>query len=370
MNPPCQIEVLERAKAGPYAQLFHECSKGLVQQSVEWSDVVAPISPDKPYFLVVRNISDQSVIAGLPLYHFKSELGDILTSVPHAGPLGGVICKDELRDFTVHDIYRDLIERATQMAEELGCIALTIITHPFLDDAGLYWDHTPPSYVLNNFCQVVDLESIFDDSGAYNTGKSNYNSHIRRNLSKAYNAGVSVQWGEEQDFDQWYEIHRERHSQLGALPLPRSLLEGVATTMKSAGLGDVAVAKMRGKVIGGCAYIWNKKVVDAYMPSGDSDYLKYGINYVAIDFGLRQFAKLGLKWFNWQSCARNSGVYDFKKRWGSAERAYQFLTWTFPGFDKVLDADVTRVSQAYQWHYVAPFEAIEKKLTHGTFEKE
>lgn len=370
MNSPYQIEVLERARAAPYAQLFHECSNGLAQQSVEWSDVIAPISPDKPYYLVVRNISDQSIIAGLPLYYFKGQLGGILTSVPHAGSLGGIICRDKLGAVTAQEIYQALTKRATQMAEALGCIALTIITHPFLDDAGLYWDTTPPSYVLNNFCQVIDLESILDDSGSYNTGKSSYNSHIRRNLSKAYDAGVTVQWGEEQDFHHWYEIHRKRHSQLGALPLPKSLLEGVVTKMKTADLGGLAVAKMKGKIIGGCAYIWNKKVVDVYMPSGDSQYLNYGINYVAIDFGLRQFAKLGLKWFNWQSCPRNSGVYDFKKRWGSAERAYQFLTWTFPGFEKVLDADVTTVSRAYQWHYVAPFEAIEKKVTHGEFEKE
>lgn len=370
MNSTLQIEVLERAKAAPYARLFHECSNGLAQQSVEWSDVIAPISPDEPYFLVVRNMSDQSIIAGLPLYHFKGELGGILTSIPHAGPLGGIICKDELGDGTTHEIYQALIKKATQMAEELSCIALTIITHPFLDDAGLYWNGTPPNYVLNNFCQVVDLESIFDDSGDYNTGKSSYNSHIRRNLSKAYDAGVTVQWAEGQDIDYWYEIHRERHSQLGALPLPESLLEGVVTKMKTAGLGDLAVAKIKGQVIGGCAYIWHKKIVDAYMPSGDSNYLKYGINYVAIDFGLRQFAKMGLKWFNWQSCMRNSGVYDFKKRWGSLEKTYRFLTWTFGGFEKVLDAEVARVSRAYQWHYVAPFEAIEKKLTHGTFEKD
>ena len=91
MSSPFQIEVLERAKAAPYAQLFHECSNGLAQQSLEWSDVIAPISPDRPYFLVVRNMSDQTIIAGLPLYHFKGELGNILTSVPHAGPLGGRI---------------------------------------------------------------------------------------------------------------------------------------------------------------------------------------------------------------------------------------------------------------------------------------
>lgn len=369
MSSPFQIEVLERAKAAPYAQLFHECSNGLAQQSLEWSDVIAPISPDRPYFLVVRNMSDQTIIAGLPLYHFKGELGNILTSVPHAGPLGGIICTEKLGDVTAHDIYQALIKRATQMAEEFGCIALTIITHPFLDDAGLYWGRTPPNYVLNNFCQVVDLKSIFDDSGAYNTGKSSYNSHIRRNLSKAYEAGVTVQWGEEQDFDLWYEIHRERHSQLGAQPLPESLLKGVVTKMKTAGLGNLAVAKMKETVIGGCAYIWNKEVVDAYMPSGDSNYLKYGINYVAIDFGLRQFAKQGFKWFNWQSCSRNSGVYDFKKRWGSVEKTYKFLTWTFAGFEKVLEAGKDRISKAYQWHYLAPFEAIENRLTHGEFEK-
>lgn len=369
MSLSLQVVTLERSEAKPYGQLFEECPHGLAQQSMHYSDVLSAISPDEPIFLVVRNNEDQSIIAGLPLYHFQGELGGILSSVPHAGPLGGILCRKGMAPDSVKEVYEVLTAKAIQIAEALGCISLSIITNPFIDDAKLYKVATPPEYVLKNYCQVIDLDTIFDNSGNYITGKSSHNNHIRRNLSKARDRGVNIQWAGERDFDTWYGIHTARHSDLGAIPLPKPLLEGIISVLGQVGMGGLALTKIDGRIVGGSIYMWNKEVADAFMPSGETKYLKYGINYAVNDFAIRYFKKFGIRWFNWQSSNRDSGVYDFKNRWGSKERYYQFLTWTFHGFEKVFDAGTERVSKAYRWHYVAPFEAISKRLPSGEFEK-
>jgi hypothetical protein len=97
--------------------------------------------------------------------------------------------------------------------------------------------------------------------------------------------------------------------------------------------------------------------------------LKLGVNYAVTDFALRHFAKSGKRWFNFQSSNKGSGVYEFKKRWGSKDLYHQFLTWSFPGFEKIFTEGIDNIAKAYQWHYVAPFEAIEKRLSNGSFEK-
>lgn len=369
MGLPLDVEVLERQYAAPYNQLFKDCPHALAQQSLQWADVIAPLSPDKPYFLVVRGKDEAAVLGGLPLYYFEGKYGGILTSVPHAGPLGGVLCRTDMDDELRRETYGALTRKAIQIAEKLRCISLSIITNPFLDDAEFYKYEAQPHYVLNNFCQAMDLFSLIDPSGSYKTGRSSHNNKIRNNLAKAKKADVYVHWAGESDFEPWYEIHCKRHQELGAAPLPKPLLNGIISIMKPEGAGGLAIARIDERIVGGCFYIWNRNVADAFIISSDSDYFDCGINYAVTDFAVRYFHDKEIRWFNWQSCKRNSSVYAFKEQWGSQELNYQFLTWTFSGFQRVLLEDIDKVSKVYPGHYVAPFEAIKKKVVNGTFEK-
>ncbi len=363
------IEILRRADAAPYAELFASCPEAFVQLSLQWADVIAPISPDEPYFIVARDPSMGDILGGMPLYHFCAPLGGVLTSVPHAGPLGGVVTHSRMPLALKKEVYGALRGAALGLAEELGCVSVTIITNPFTDDAALYTESSPPDYTFNNFTQAIDITDIFKADGSYNTGKSRYNNHINKNLAKAGRAGLSVEWAVEADFDSWYDIHLKRHAELSALPLPKPLLKGILEGMAPAGMGGLAVVRCGERVVGGCFYIWNRVVADAFIMSGDSAYFDHGINHIVTDFALREFKGKGLRLFNWQSCKRPSGVYDFKVRWGSREYDYAFLTWTLPGFDRVLRAGTEEVSKGYAWHYVAPFEAIERGLKSGVFDK-
>ncbi|MHC4322417.1 MAG: hypothetical protein ACYST3_09105 [Planctomycetota bacterium] len=364
-----KTEVLERDVAEPYARLFEKCPHALAQQSLQWSDIISPLSPDKPYFIVVRQKNSPDVIGGLPLYYFRGSMGGILTSVPHAGPLGGVLVRNDLSNDLIKNVYNALINEVILLAEKNRCIALTIITHPFLQDADLYKSLAQPNYVFSNFTQLIDINSILTEAGRYNTGKSRYNNYINKNLSKARRADITVRWGDNRDFLSWYPIHCKRHGELGKDPLPKPLLEGILKRMKPVNMGGLAVIQRKDKIIGGCMYIWNKLTVDAFIMSSDSDYFEYGINHAVTDFAVKYFKEQGLKFFNWQSCDRSSGVYEFKKRWGSFEKDYEFLTWTFPGFERVFAEGKDSVFKAYRWHYLAPYDAIEKRMTHGVFEK-
>lgn len=364
-----KADILERSQSVFYGQLFKECPQCLAQQSLQWADVISPISPDRPYFLVVREESNKGVLGGLPLYYFEAKLGGILTSVPHAGPLGGGFYRGDMDLNLRRLVYSTLLSSAIQLAKKMKCISLTIITNPFTDDAALYKESSTPNYIMNNFCQAIDLSFTLKNEGAYETGKSSYNNHLRKNLAKAEKAGVVVSWGDDADFEPWYEIHCKRHKELGVTPLPESLLRGILSVMKPAGMGGLAVAKIDKRVVGGCFYIWHRDVADAFIMSSDSDCFDCGVNYAVTYFAVRYFRKRGVKWFNWQSCKKNSGVYLFKKRWGSREFPYQFLTWTYPGFEEVFKVEVEDTIKWYQWHYIAPFEAIRKKITNGVFDK-
>ena len=365
-----KLEIFKRPSSVPYDIFFKSCSHALIQQSVLWSDVISPLSPDTPYFLIVKD-QDENVLGGIPVYYFKTDLGAILTSVPHAGPLGGILCKKNCDEILKNQIYSELMQGAIGLAKELNCISLTIITNPFLSDAEFYSQPVHPDYIFNNFCQIIDLHNLFPENDSYYSEKSGYtiDRNVRRNLKKALENKVSVEWATEADFEEWYSIHVKRHTELGAEPLPRALLINILDILSKFNMAGLVVAKLNNRIAGGCIFVWNKEVADAYILSSDSDYTEYGINHAITDFAVRYFHEKGFRWFNWQGCKRDSGVYRFKQSWGGMEKSYQFLTWTFDGFQNIFSYNFEDIPREYKWHYVAPFEAIKNKAQKGIFNK-
>lgn len=362
------IHILERDQGQLYERLYASVPLCAAQLSMEWADVISPLSPDKPYFIMAMEKAGGDPIGGLAVYYFKGPYGGLLTSIPHAGPLGGVLFHPQCKNKAT--LYKALIETAMELANGLGCVSMTIITNPFDPDCDLYRTATVPDFHFNNFTQIIDLNNLFDERGNYCTGRASNNRHIRKNLRKAANAGVRIAWSKSMmEFDQWYRIHEKRHKELRTSPLPYDLLKGIATRMNKADRGGLVIATLDEAIVGGCLFIWGNRIVDAFIMSSDSDHFGKSVNHAITDFALRFFKKKGSSIFNWQSCQRNSGVYAFKKKWGSLEKSYSFLTWTFEGFKALIEHDVDTISNAYKWHYVAPFQALEKKSSAGFFEK-
>lgn len=361
-----KVEFVDRSGSGAYEELFARSRNALAQQSPQWADTIAPLGPDAIFFAICRGPGG-GVVGGMPLFHFESDLGAILTSVPQAGPLGGVLLADGSDSPSAADVYSTLISAARNLSRELNCVSLSVITNPISSDENLYALRNPADYVFRNFCQVIKLGGVFGPDDRLDAGGSKNNTRVRRNLAKARDSGIAVAWGSAADFDTWYELHTKRHQELQAPPLPKQLLANALARMGDrAGL---AIARQDRKIVGGCLFIWAHEIVDVFIMSSDSEYMPQGVNYALTAFAIRHFESSGFRWFNWQSSKRGSGVYVFKQQWGSEERPYSFLTWTNPGFQALLGTPRDVLAEKYPWHYVAPFEAIEKRLTHGTFEK-
>jgi hypothetical protein len=361
-------QILNENELGKYESLFESCPHALAQQSVSWSKAICPLMGDIPYFLVALSRDDERPMGGLPLYFYAASFGNILTSIPHAGPLGGVFCRRELDAEIKEQIYGTLLDAAKELALSLKCVSLTIITNPFEQDINLYEHKLSPSYVFHNFCQIMRLKTLFDPEGSLRLKKAEDNNDVRRNLKKSQKNALNVRWGSLDDFSAWYCIHRQRHLELGAIPLPEELLRGLLVRLGPEKSGLIVVEK-QGEVIGGVILVWHRLVADVFIMSTAAEGLKLGANYLLTEFLLREFYERGFEFVNWQSCRRNSGVYGFKERWGSVEVPYTFLTWTFPGIETVLEKNLEAISREYLWHYVLPFEAVQKQETTGVYAK-
>lgn len=374
-----QVEIINKGTQSEkdYDLFLNTCEYGFTQQTTLWRDVIQGLGPDEPFFLLARD--NGTPVGALPLYLYRGEFGNIMTSVPQPGPHGGIACAADYTDN--EQIYRALLDYAIKLSDEKHCCLLTVMTNPFMNDSIYYREFLLPDYELENFTQYIYIPEYFTDSGEPpylnkgNTGQINSRDRndIRRNLNKAGDAKILIAESyNADDLDAWYEIHKQRHKEIKAAPLRRELFYSIFEKMVLTGRAKFLTAYHNKRIAGGCFTIFNDQITDLYMMSTDSELIEFGVNYALIDNLLRSSLNSSTTVFNWQSSpSRSSGVYEFKRRWGSREASYFFFTKVLHDISGIIKGDFNEVMGAYKNHFLLPCEVGDSTYgkTFGEFVK-
>lgn len=349
-----RFDLADRSARARYDALFEACPRAFIQQSTYWAEVIQDLGPDAPIFLLCQD--GERDVAGLALYLFRRPLGNILSSVPQAGPLGGVFRREDVSGEKKSEIYKALLNVAQAIAEEEHCLSLTVISNLFADDLDLYEAHLSPDFVFENFTQYIPVrERVIDGKIALCDSKQRNN--LNRNLKKAKDASFFVEFCEsDADFNAWYAIHCERHRELGAAPLSLQLFKNMRRILEPRDKARLLLVKHGDRVVSGAYYIYHREVMDVFMLSMDSRFAKQSPNFLNTERSLLWASERGVSFYNWQSSSnRESGVYAYKKNWGSQEVLYYFITKLCVEFRKIQEMGLETLKQEYPWHYVVPY---------------
>lgn len=333
-----------------YDRLFEASPSAFIQQSTLWSEVIGALSEDEPVFLIAFHEQTGDDIAGLPLYRYRGPHGSVLNSVPMAGPMGGIFIKDGVPDELRRAAYEILMKQALVVAEESECLSLTLITNPFRDDREFYERYLDPSYVLENFTQFIPLNDQVHRSHSH-----------RNNLNRAKRAGLVAEVVDDPaEIRRWYQVHVSRHTTIGAEPLSLALFEAVLEQLVPAGRAFFVMVKTAsGEIASGALYVHHKEVQDVFMISASNEHLGMSPNFLNTDFSIGYARSLGKSIYNWQSSpGRDSGVYSYKKAWGSEEATYCFMTKLLVEPQVIRDIGAEAIRAGYRGHFVLPFQVF------------
>lgn len=352
------VDLSDSGQRRRYENLFEACPWAFIQQSALWADCISEIGPDTPLFLLCSEAGQD--LAGLPLYSFKGPSGSILTSVPQPGPLGGIFVRSGLDAPRRERAYASLLTSARALAERQGCLALSLITNPLDDDLALYKSYLRPSYTFQNFTQYIPLDQSVRRSGGQ-----------RNSLARARRFGFLVEeCRSEEDFAAWCELHRRRHVQLGAVPLDPRLLGNIFRILVPRRKALLLLARDGNRLAAGSLYVHHQKVMDVFAISMDTAYQEHAPNALLADHSQAWATRAGLAVYNWQSSpSRASGVYAYKRQWGSREALYHFVTLVLGPADRIAQLGMEGLRNAYPSHYVAPFGVFEKGFGVSEFQK-
>ena len=346
-----EIEVIREGSRAErdYDSVIDNCKYGFIQQSTVWRNVISGLGPDEPYLLLARD--NGRPVGVLPLYLYRGKFGNIITSVPQPGPLGGIASVDGYDDKDA--LYKALITYAADLGREKKCCLLTIITNPFTRDDALYKKFLLPEYELENFTQFIYL------------GNSDYiitSKNIKRDLKTSVAGGVTIkEAASAYDFDALYKIHCKRQVEISTIPLDKRLLENIFNIACPANKAKIFLAYHDGSIIAGWILIHDKLITDVFVIAADSAFDRIFPNFALADYSIRWAQGEGARLYNWQSSpGRSSGVYKFKTRWGSEEAGYYFFTKVLGDVSGIMNGNFSEVGGAYTNHFLLPCEVAEK----------
>jgi len=361
-----KADVLTKDEETAYEEFVDGCQFSLIQHSLDWRNVICDLGKDKPLFIVAKK--NDEIVGVLPLYYYKCRFGNLLTSTSWY-TISGTICSE---DAYCKEIYKALLDHSLTLGKELDCTAISIGTNPFLDDKEYYLEYFRPDYVMENFIQYIRLSEVFDEKG--NVIHPNYlrRSDVTRNLKKAKLQPIVISDEQIQaNVAEWFRIHEKRMSEIGATPIPKRLFESFLRNLIPNGRGKFLFAFYQGKMICGGLYVFNKKIMDVFMMSMDSEHGKLGANYLITYDMLKWANESGISIFNWMSSDRKgSGVYDWKEKWGSRERTFLYLTKVLGNTSQWKNMDYNELKEVYKFHYLLPFNLLNNAQSRFTTKDE
>ncbi len=177
------------------------------------------------------------------------------------------------------------------------------------------------------------------------------NHHLKRNLKKAEESGVTIREADsEDDLRQFYRLSVTTRRRLNMLPWPYPFIKSIYRHVVAPGHGFLLLAELDGKAIAGSLYLCFKDSVLLKINASDKDYSQYRANYLITWRAMERACRGGYKRFDFGiSDPDNSGLIAFKRQWGSDEMPLPYYYYSVAGHSRLMP----KVNPAYRPVYTA-----------------
>ncbi|MCG2767286.1 MAG: GNAT family N-acetyltransferase, partial [Anaerolineae bacterium] len=180
--------------------------------------------------------------------------------------------------------------------------------------------------------QVLHVQVLSPDTRAVH-GKLHEN--VRRCIVKAERQGVTVRWAEsKRDLDVFYDLHCGTRHRQGVPVQPKRYFELFWERIIGAGLGFILLAYKDAVPIAGTVALTYKSTLMIKYTASDRDSWRLSPNHSLYWAVIRWGCEHGYTSLDWgRTRASNTGLRDFKRRWGAQESilTYSILSAAPPG---------------------------------------
>jgi hypothetical protein len=299
--------------------------------------------------LILRDAHTGNIIAALPGLLKRSDAGAVYNSLPFFGPNAGVMSTDPSYDAVAH---QQLLNHALEIASREAAWSAVFYTPLFFNDFALYDQNVgSAAVVVEKFTQWLHLPD-----------SPNWSAKLKYDLRKADASGVRVvkDVSSQQLGDLWW-IYLENCRDYGIPAKPRQFLDTLIAGVST--IYSTYVATVGEQVVAGLIVLWGPRTVSYFLPCTRHDFRSLQPSTALIDAAIRDAIQRGVDTWNWESSpSRESGVYQFKKKWGSVEQNYRIYVVPFRDERDFVKLGRERIVENFPYFFAYPFDRLSERI--------
>lgn len=308
-----------------------------------YRDMLVESGVGRPLFLGARLGAD--LVGLLPALVRETEVGTAICSLPFFGPNAGVICNESALTQSIHAaLIGELLTRA-RAARALSCAVYT----PLMFTDFSQYDAFTPTAAVEKFTQHNDVVN------------SEWNGFIRNRLRRAERLDVTITTENTPTrFDEFYAIYSENCGDYGIPLKPKTCVEKLLSPALQGRRSQVYYALQQDQMIGALLLMKSPSTVSYYIPCTRHDARNLQPGTLLVDRAFRDARAEGARVWNWESSpSRESGVYEYKRKWGAVESSYRIYVWCPRGVDALRRIGSETLVRSFPYFFIFPFNQLE-----------
>jgi hypothetical protein len=191
-----------------------------------------------------------------------------------------------------------------------------------------------------------------------------WNGFIRNRLRRAERLEVAISTENFlQRFDEFYAIYSQNCRDYGIPLKPRACLERLVAPDVLNRRSQLYYAIQNNEVIGALLLLHSPGTVSYYVPCTRHDARSLQPGTLLVDRAFHDMRAAGARVWNWESSpSRESGVYEYKRKWGAVENRYRIYVWSCCGLDQLRRIGAQRLAENFPYFFIFPFDRLEASL--------
>ena len=297
-----------------------------------------------PFYLALFN--EDKLCAVLPGFIKTSSIGTVYSSMPFFGPNAGILALPNYDNVEVHQLMFKFLFDELQKLENI--LSASVYT-PFLSTKkDMYREIIAPNFTIDKGTQYIEIQ------------QTEWTSKIKYDLRKAEKLGLTLTTEiTDETVGLLYKIYLQNCVDYSIPPKPKQFIDELATASKNGENVDFCFTYFEGEMVGGLIVVYSQSTLSYYLPCTLDSARTIQPVTVMIDYAFKKAKQNGLQYWNWESSPNvESGVYKFKKKWGSIESDYQILIKTFKEPDYFKSLGKEKIAENFPYFFVFPFHLM------------
>jgi hypothetical protein len=302
---------------------------------------------------IIASVDNDRIEAAIPFCVQEGPLGKVANSLPFFGSNGGVISRDSNLE-----LKRQLVAKFLSYTKKIGCISSTIVTSPVSNSFEEYRHFIE----FNYFDSRISLNTNLDLRLTPEQLMKSFEDPRPRNIRKAQKSGVVVSIDNtEKGLNFLAASHISNMNSIGGINKSEKFFQEIPKFLEKNSWNNY-VALYNNQYVASLLLLYKNKSVEYYTPTTVLEYRQLQPLSLLIFTAMLDAQKLGFNRWNWGGTWRSqTGVYEFKKKWGVTESEYRYYCAVYDS--KILNYSAEYFKINYPSFYVVPFKSISLEST-------